>query len=296
MDGRSETFSEQQKLIVQVRRIFFGLAIFGLVSLFIVWQVQNERMERVRATIIGSIMPVIEWGGKPLTYAADVGTFIGTHLSLAERIEELQKETAQLTVWRERARILEQENARLRDILNTSKNVTSFVVSAQVIADTNSQFRFSALLDVGSENGISDGWAVMDGNALAGRISGVARKTARVVLLIDPSSQVPVKIVGQNSRGITIGDGTGQPQLKFASAASLIPGNRVVTSGDGGVFPPDILIGNLVIGQDQIPRVRLQADVLKLDYVTLRQPDEREAPPAADGGIVSTSIQGPKEP
>lgn len=295
MDGHSEKFSEHQSLIGNVRRFFFGLAIVTLVLIFILWQIQNERLERVRSAIVGSLMPAIELGAKPLQYIADATAFVTTYLSLTERLEELEQETKQLTLWKERARVLERENARLRDILNTSSDLPAFVVSARVIADTSSQFRFSVLLDVGTKNGVGDGWAVMDGSALAGRISGVARKTARVVLLVDSASQVPIKIVEQNSRGIMVGDGARHPQLKFASATSIVPGDKIVTSGDGGVYPPDLLIGDVVLGQDQIARVRLLADVWNLEYVSLLRPDRRATPPPADVAIIGRNSDDQSE-
>ncbi len=286
MDRDPEKFSEHQNFVGNVRRLFVGLAAAALVLMFLLWRVESERMERVRTAVVDALMPAAELGGRPLTYVSSLARRLDSHLRLAERIAELEAEVARLEHWKEQTRRLEQQNARLRGLLNAPKNPAAFTVSAQVIADTSSVFRHSVLINAGSENGVGDGWPALDGSGLAGRIAGVGRKTARVVLLADPSSRVPVKIVEARSRGIAVGDGTLLPQLRFASAASVNPGSRVVTSGDGGVYPPDIPLGDVIIGSDRILRVRLLADLWNLEYLILFRADTPEGP-AASGGVIT---------
>ena len=290
MDRNPKEITEHQGIVGSVRRLFIGLTLAVLTLLFLLWRIESERMERVRAAVVDSLMPAVELGGKPLLYVSGLAHTLDTHLRLAERTAELELELARLEYWKEQARILEQQNARLRDLLNAPRDPASFAVSAQVIADTSSQFRHSVLVNVGSENGVEDGWPAMDGSGLAGRLSGVGRKTARVVLLADSSSRVPVKILENSSRGIAVGDGTLLPQLRFASAASVSPGSRVVTSGNGGVFPPDLLLGEVVLGNDQILRVRLLADLWNLDYVSLLRTENPEGPPVG-GDIIAGQPQ-----
>jgi rod shape-determining protein MreC len=141
-------------------------------------------------------------------------------------------------------------------------------VTGVVLADSGSPFRQSVLLNVGSRDGIMDGWATMDGLGLVGRISGVGRSVSRVVLLTDASSRVPVTVQPSGQRAILSGDNSPLPPLDFIEKSDLVrPGDRVVTSGDGGVFPAGLLVGQVVQGADRRMRVAPSADYMRLEFL-----------------------------
>jgi rod shape-determining protein MreC len=142
------------------------------------------------------------------------------------------------------------------------------------------------LLNVGERDGILDGWATMDGVGLVGRISGVGRATSRVILLTDSNSRIPVTIQPSGQKAIIGGDNTPRPPIEFLENAELVrPGDRVVSSGDGGVFPAGLLIGEAVLGNDGRLRVHLAADYERLEY--LRVLRSHQAEPLTDpGGLV----------
>lgn len=294
MDNYSGRHSTRQKLAGNFRRILIVTATVALLLLFFIWQLENERMERVRVTIVDTLHPITEFGHKPLILLNGVIQNISKHMDLVDRTTELENEVNALKYLREQVELLENQNAELRKLLNAPKRPVQREMSAMVVADTSSQFRHSILVNVGSENGVKNGWPVVDSMGLAGRILGVGRKNSRVLLLVDASSRVPIKIVGGNARGVAIGDGTPSPKLQFVPAANLTLGSRVVTSGDGGVFPPDIIVGEIVLGKDRIPRVRLFANLSNLTYVSLLRVDNREISPF-DVGIITTPSTNSEE-
>ena len=101
----------------------------------------------------------------------------------------------------------------------------------------------------------------MDGIGLVGRVAGVARNSARVLLLTDANSRVPAVIQPSGQRAIVTGDNSARPLVDFIENRDAIrPGDRVVSSGDGGVFPEGVLIGSLEINAGGRLRVRLAAD------------------------------------
>lgn len=292
MIDRNPDRDSDQTSFRTVRKIFVGLALIGLIAIFLVWRVDSERMERVRTSAVEFLLPAVEFGNKPLLFVSDLMQKVEAHFRLAERNTGLELEVERLKFWREEARRLEQQNARLRELLNVQVEMTELTISAQVLADTNSQFRHSVLIGVGTENGVADGWPVLDNEGLVGRISGVGRKSARVVLLPDLSSRIPIKIEGTGARGVVVGDGTLAPSLEFVSAGGANPGNRVMTSGDGGVFPSDLLVGEVVVGSDQRERVRLAADIQNLEYVSVLRSAAPEEPPESGELILGAATGG----
>src|SRR5690606_28823759 len=141
-------------------------------------------------------------------------------------------------------------------------------ITGVVLADSGSPFRQSVLLNVGARDGIIDGWAAMDGIGLVGRISGVGNVTSRVILLTDTSSRVPATIQPSGQRAIVAGDNTAAPPVDFIENPDQVrPGDRVISSGDGKVFPPGLLIGHIEQDPGGRLRVRLSADYGRLEFL-----------------------------
>jgi rod shape-determining protein MreC len=166
-----------------------------------------------------------------------------------------------------------------------------------VLADSGSPFRQSVLLNVGARDGIRDGWATMDGIGLVGRISGVGQETSRVILLTDSNSRVPVTVQPSGQQALLTGDNSDLPPLDFLENADEVrPGDRVVSSGDGGVFPAGLLVGSVVLGTDKRLRVTLSADYQRLEF--LRVLRSHDLVPITDAGalIAAPPVQGPPKP
>lgn len=128
----------------------------------------------------------------------------------------------------------------------------------------------------------------MDGIGLVGRISGMAEQTSRVILLTDTSSRIPVTIQPSGQKAILAGDNTLNPPIEFLESPDAVrPGDRVVSSGDGGVFPADLLVGQVALGSDRRLRVRLAADFERLEFLRIlrARPHETITDP---GGLLAT--------
>jgi rod shape-determining protein MreC len=187
---------------------------------------------------------------------------------LADQNQELRSELRQMQAWKEAALQLEQENARLLDLNNVRLDPRLTYITGVVLADSGSPFRQSVLLNVGARDGLVDGWAAMDGIGLVGRISGVAQNTARVILLTDASSRIPATIQPSGQRAIVAGDNSSAPPVDFLENPDLVrPGDRVISSGDGGVFPAGLLIGQVAADPGGRLRVRLAADYERLEFL-----------------------------
>jgi rod shape-determining protein MreC len=205
-----------------------------------------------------------------------------------------------MRAWREAALQLEQRNARLLDLNSVRLDPELTFVTGVVLADSGSPFRQSVLLNVGARDGILDGWATVDGLGLVGRISGVGQTTSRVVLLTDTASRVPVTIQPSGQRAILTGDTGPMPLLEFIERPEDVrPGDRVVSSGDGGLFPAGVLVGQVASGTDRRPRVALAADYARLDFLRvlrshqaepIRDPGALIPPPAAAAGVIGPPV------
>lgn len=281
-----------------VRRLLVTLLILFMVAVVLIWRIDNPRVERIRAQITDRVVPSFDWVMAPVTGVITLITDFRSYQQLVEQNNDLRRELQQMKAWREAALQLEQQNAKLLDLNNLRLDPKLTYITGIVLADSGSPFRQSVLLNVGARDGIRDGWPVMDGIGLVGRISGTAKDTARVILLTDTNSSIPVSIQPSGQRAILAGDNTLQPPILFLENQDQVrPGDRVVSSGDGGVFPADLLVGQVALGPDRRLRVRLAADYERLHFLRVLRATETETPPTPGKLIVATpEFQGPPLP
>ena len=251
-----------------LRRLLLAVLVLVLAAVFILWRIDSPRVERFRAQVTDSLVPNLDWAMAPVTGTINLLRDFQSYQRLTEQNQELRSELRRMQTWKEAALQLEQENARLLDLNKVRLDPRLTYVTGVVLADSGSPFRQSVLLNVGARDGLVEGWATMDGIGLVGRISGVGENTARVILLTDASSRIPAVIQPSGQRAIVAGDNSAAPPIDFLENPELVrPGDRVISSGDGGVFPAGLLIGQIAADPGGRLRVRLAADFERLEFL-----------------------------
>ena len=258
----------QTDYFAPLRRLITALLLLGLFGLFVLWRIDGPRVEKFRVLVIDTFVPSFEWMLRPMTSVVKLAQDYQSYEKLLEQNKELRRELQQMKSWKEAALQLEQENARLLDLSQLRLDSKLTHVSGIVMADSGSPFRQSVLLNIGSRDGIQDGWAAMDGLGLVGRISGVGSSTSRVLLLTDNASQIPVILQPSGQDALVMGDNSFAPPVEFIENADLVrPGDRIISSGEGGVLPAGLLVGTLAMDPNGRLRTRLAADYERLEFL-----------------------------
>jgi len=156
----------------------------------------------------------------------------------------LAEENERLLGWQQVALKLSAENAELRDLSKLVSEPALSFVTARVIADSGGAYARSVMVNAGRDNGVARGQAAMTGEGLVGRVAEVGSRAARILLITDLNSRVPVVVDGTRERAILAGDNSARPSLRYADAGGTMRiGDRIVTSGQGGVFPRGLPVG-----------------------------------------------------
>ena len=168
---------------------------------------------------------------------------------------------------------LEKENRLLRELLQyrveASDNFATRQV-ARVLARARGSFAHNVIVNVGLEEGVDVGSIALHKGALLGIVTAVGSSGARVRLLRDPQSRVAIKIAGSSKKALLAGRGARKPFLLFARNEESIKAQaRVVTSGDAGILPPDLVIGRIVQSGSDIIEVELDVDVDSIERVDI---------------------------
>ncbi|MEX5728819.1 rod shape-determining protein MreC [Rhodovulum iodosum] len=279
-----------------IRRIVIGTLVLCLMALFLLWRIDSPRVERMRAALVDRVVPSFDWALVPVTKVVGMVEGFQSYARIYEQNQELRRELRQMKAWKEAALQLEQENAKLLDLNKVRLDPQLTYVTGVVMADSGSPFRQSVLLNVGARDGIVDGWATTDGLGLVGRISGVGARTSRVILLTDSNSRIPVTIQPSGQRAVLTGDNSPVPPIEFVETPELVrPGDRVVSSGDGGVFPAGLLVGQVALGSDRRLRVRLAADYERLEFLRVLRSHSNEVI-EDPGALIAPAPIGPPDP
>ena len=249
------------------RGVLIALILLSVV-LFVLWRADSPRIERIRMALTDWASPSIEVTANPVNAAAHMVEDFENFTRVYEQNKLLRREIQRMRSWREAAQQLERENAQLRALNNLRLAPRIGFVAGEVIADSGSPFAQSALVNIGDEDGVANGAAAVDGKGLVGRVVGVGRRAARLLLLTDFNSRVPVKVLPSGRRAILTGENDDAPRLSFLeSTAGVAAGDIVVTSGDGGVFPPELPVGVVAVMGEYGARVQISADYERLEFV-----------------------------
>jgi len=162
--------------------------------------------------------------------------------------EELKSRLVALESENFRLKEVEQENIRLRNLLAITADHKLKGLVARVIGYDASNWVQAVAIDHGSSAGVKAGLAVMAGTGLVGQVISVSDSTARVLLLSDHMSGVDVVVQDSRVRGVVGGSGQSSSDLmldcRYISREDEINvGDRLISSGVDGVFPPGILVG-----------------------------------------------------
>jgi len=265
-----------------VQRFAFVLLIGAALALLVLSKTGNVGIDRMRSVIFEVATPVLEVLSQPAVAANRVVDEVRELVFLRDENARLREENERLRQWHTVAQNLEQENAVFRSQVAARNEPQSYFVSARVIGDAGGPFIRTALINAGLKDGLVTGLAAVTSKGLAGRLIEAGRRASRILLLTDLNSRVPVVIEGSRFRAVLEGDNSETMHLNFlAAAAKLSPGDRVVTSGHGGVFPPGLPVGVVTAGKGDVLRVQPYVDYDRLEYVRIiryafPRPDEMQ--------------------
>jgi rod shape-determining protein MreC len=249
------------------------LVTFVLLALgvLIVARAQDQLFEGAREAVNDASAPVLETLAAPASAFQQWSEGVWSLFDLYGENQRLREENARLLAAQSQLADMQRKVQRYEELLKVPAEAESTAVAARVIADATGPFVHTVLVSAGREQGIAKGQAVADERGLLGRVVTAGNRSARVLLLTDLNSRIPVMIEGANLRAILVGDNTGQPVLEYLPPGSRITvGARVVTTPDGGVFPPGVPVGKIA-ADTSTPRVDLFTGEGRADFVRVIQ-------------------------
>jgi rod shape-determining protein MreC len=253
-----------------IERITFPLLVLLSAVMIVLGKADQVVLESLKNSVMDAAAPALDMLSRP---SALVDTAVGRardFLTVYQENARLAEENERLLGWQQAALKLASENAQLRDLLRVAPEPATSYVTARVIANSGGAYTRSVIVNAGRENGVVRGAAAVTGEGLVGRVSEVGSRAARILLITDLNSRVPVIVEGSRQRAVLAGDNSEHPSLRYLEAGAAIRiGDRIVTSGQGGVFPPGLPVGVVAVFDGELARVELFVELSRVDYLRL---------------------------
>jgi rod shape-determining protein MreC len=246
----------------------FGL-FFVCAVLLVMSRISHGIIIDARDWLVDMTAPVLEAASIPAIQARHVVARARSYAGLFGEIDRLTVENAGLKQYEWRAKTAERKITQLRALLNAVDEPALHYITGSVIADARGPFMRSALINLGRDHGLRVGYAVINGDGLIGRTVDAGASVARVLLLNDLNSRIPVLVGPAGIRALAVGNNSAELQLELVpDGAVLQVGDAVYTSGSDGVLPRGLHVG-MVAGANGAYKVRPHADLSALDTVSV---------------------------
>jgi rod shape-determining protein MreC len=285
------------RLAVPLRILFnrfaFLLMVGASVTLLGLSRAGYKPIESARVFVLDYAAPVLDVISRPVAAANALFAEIGTLMTIYADNERLTLENDRLRAWQAEARQLAQENAAFRGLLRAQPEPGMTFVSARIVGDSGGPFVRTLLLNAGGDDGVRKGEAVVNGDGLVGRVVEAGNRSSRVLLLTDLNSRVPVVLEQSRSRAVLEGDNTDILKLSFLSdIAEIQIGDRVMTSGHGGIFPAGIPVGAVSEIDGDVVRIAPLVAFGKLEFVRVLRFDFPELEPVLEPDLPAAVSAG----
>jgi len=241
-------------------------------ALLLLGRAETYVVDRARQVVTDMAAPLLELASRPVAAARRVVESTDQYAYVFDENERLREENTRLLAWKEAALKLEAKVARFEALLNVQVDPSISYVTGRVVGDSGGPFVETFIVNVGSNQNVESGQAVIDTDGLIGRIVATGANASRILLLTDLNSRVPVSIEPSRVRAVLAGDNSSWPTLEYVPAGAQIElGDRVVTSGHGGLLPPGLPIGIVIQTDDGFLRVQAYSDRSRLDMIRILQ-------------------------
>ena len=253
-----------------IERTSLTLLVVISAAMIVVGKADQVAFQSLRNSVMDGAAPALDMLSRPAAALDAAADRLRGFIAVYRDNVRLAEENERLLGWQQVALRLSADNAELRDLAKLVPEPAISFVTARVIADSGGAYARSVMVNAGRDNGVARGQAAMTGEGLVGRVAEVGSRAARILLITDLNSRVPVIVDGTRQRAILAGDNSARPSLRYVDAGGTMRiGDRIVTSGQGGVFPPALPVGVVASVDSEGARVEPYAALSRVDYLRL---------------------------
>jgi rod shape-determining protein MreC len=262
------------RLSIPLRQALSRLSLPVLVALafgtMLIGKADTLLVDRARMALADTLAPIYAVMAEPLNAIREGVQEARLLWAMREENARLREENDRLHRWQAAALSLQSENTLLRRQLKVIPEAPASLRTARVVADAGGTYARAVLLALAPGVEIRKGQVALDERGLAGRVTEVGSRSARVLLVTDMNSRIPVTLEGSRARAVMAGTNGDRPRLQhWPEGTRPQDGERVVTSAEASAFPAGLPVGVVHWTEGGTPEVELFARLDRLDVLRI---------------------------
>ena len=269
---RSSAMRREQNLAL-VGAVVSGAVIATGLLLLLVSRLNPDAGSRMRGALLDIVTPVWSVVRAPFDGVGRALSWSGDYLGAVDRNRDLTADLARANAELQKSAADRLALRQLKALMHVRQPGRTTIVTTRIVASTSGSVVRTAMVAAGTRDGVGVGMPVIAAQGLIGRTIEAGNHSARVLLLTDPASRIPVVVQRTGQAGLAIGGNRPALELRdrVGPEVPLLTGDRLVTSGDGGIFPPGVPVGTIVAGGKEPPTIRPSASPIGIGFVDIEK-------------------------
>jgi rod shape-determining protein MreC len=270
-------------------RLFLVFLVICGVTLLILNLTAPDIVRKWRSAATDFLAPVMGVAKAPAEVTTETGSWLSSYISAREKAKTLEIEVQQLRATTEKYRQLQAENAQLKSLLKVVEPNVRAVRTVRLVAGSSASYIQSAVATAGASHKLKIGQPVRDATGLVGQLIEVGTISSRILLITDGQSRIPVVNFRTGQAGLVNGRNRATMTLTLSEPGTITDiQDLLITSGEGGIYPPGIPVGFVVAIENETPIVQASAQLRNLSYGLVLHPyllpsaPQAIAPPPAE--------------
>lgn len=275
-------------LLTFQRILIICFVVLTCIYTMVIMRIDHPVLNRIKTFSLDLTMPILQSINQPLVTLHHQYEKLRDFSKLQENFDALQKENFQLEEWKSLAIQLKRENQNLRELLRTLPSPDQSFFTAKVLGSPAGSEYSTLLVAAKEDDGIEKNAVVVCAKGVIGRIANTGLLVSHVSLLTNINSRIPVRFESTGEHAILAGTGKAELVIlhrkshyettfeKSKENAELQVGDRLVTSGFGGIFPPDLPVAVITRIERDLAEDKIFAQLLAtpqtLEFVRIFDP------------------------
>lgn len=230
----------------------------------------NDLIEKTSTTAGEIITPITEILIMPASIMLNGYDYLRSLRKIDEENQALREENRKLIIANAKSKALEIENKILSDLLNYQVPKEASFITAKVVAEEGMAFSHSLTVFIDGNKNVAKGQVVISDKGVIGRVEDVGYNYAKIAMINNINSRISVMVESSRIRGMLVGQNDEWPELMFLPLdAKIEKGDKIITSGIGGVFPVGLPVGEVASVEKNIVKIKPANNLSRMEYVMI---------------------------
>lgn len=270
MKRRKSLFIHLSFIRILAKKFAIVILFISAFALMMLNKTETVLVEKTSSLATDMVSPMVDVLVIPARAIAGVYDYFRGLKNVYKDNQALREENKRLLSLYDKSKVLEVENKLLSNLLNYVPPADAKYMTARVVAEEGDGFSHSVIAYTNGLESVHKGQVALGERGVMGRVDRVGKMYSKVILITDINSKIPVMVERTRVRGILAGDNTPNPKMVFIPLdAELNVGDRIITSGVAGVFPPGLPVGRVSSIEKNNVKIKPFNDLDAMEFIRI---------------------------